>query len=427
MKHFFYMKLKTIIIIIGMLLSTLSILAQKEIPLKIGDTVPDLVLHNVINYKDSVIRISDFKDKLVILDFWSIYCGGCIKLLPYLDFLQKAYKGKVQIICVSPESIHQVNHFLINNNIANKTKLVNIASDTILDQLFPHQLISHEVWIGKNRKVLAITYPDYIDSTNIELALSSQKLGWPVKTDNLAFDDSLSLLTLMDGHAAKQYTLFLPYQEGIPNHFGSSTDTVTHKIRSYMYNMPLAHLFLAAWGRSFLYFQPSHIKVDPQYLDRIVYVSEKIPKSDWDRNHTYCYESLLPDSLTGDGVLKMMRHSLEVYSGFTATLTTQQTDCLVLQIIGDTRLLFKRSSSTGSSPKYYIPKNLDYFIDQLNLEINGIPVLNETGIKEKIQLSINMKNMQDTNQLNIAIAKYGLKLIPAKRNLELLIIKPQKL
>lgn len=57
------------------------------LPLTIGDKVPDIVLNHVINYKAGDIKLSDFKGKLVILDFWSSWCGACIALFPHMDSL----------------------------------------------------------------------------------------------------------------------------------------------------------------------------------------------------------------------------------------------------------------------------------------------------------------------------------------------------
>ena len=61
-------------------ISMASVYAQtNEIkPLTIGDKVPDVEFENVINYSDKKVRLSDFKGKLMILDFWATWCTSCI-------------------------------------------------------------------------------------------------------------------------------------------------------------------------------------------------------------------------------------------------------------------------------------------------------------------------------------------------------------
>ena len=54
-------------------------------PLKIGDKVPDIEFKNIINYKSKTARLSDFKGKLVILDFWGTWCTSCIAAFPKME------------------------------------------------------------------------------------------------------------------------------------------------------------------------------------------------------------------------------------------------------------------------------------------------------------------------------------------------------
>jgi thiol-disulfide isomerase/thioredoxin len=57
--------------------------------LTVGDTVPDITIRNVYNYPDSVIKLSDLKGKLTILDFWATWCGSCLSAFPEMHDLKK--------------------------------------------------------------------------------------------------------------------------------------------------------------------------------------------------------------------------------------------------------------------------------------------------------------------------------------------------
>lgn len=53
------------------------------------------------------IRLSDFKGKLVILDFWGSWCGACRQSHPHLKQLYASYKSKgLEIIGIANENVH---------------------------------------------------------------------------------------------------------------------------------------------------------------------------------------------------------------------------------------------------------------------------------------------------------------------------------
>ena len=82
--------------------------------LTIGDTVPDITITNVYNYPASTIHLSDLKGKLVILDFWSTWCGACIEAFPKMEKLQKEFGDQLQVILVNTyegDTIQRVKSF----------------------------------------------------------------------------------------------------------------------------------------------------------------------------------------------------------------------------------------------------------------------------------------------------------------------------
>ena len=63
-------------ILLFALIMTLSASAQQKqlAPVSIGRAVPKVQIYNVQNHSQTSFNISDFKDKLIIFDFWDVNC-----------------------------------------------------------------------------------------------------------------------------------------------------------------------------------------------------------------------------------------------------------------------------------------------------------------------------------------------------------------
>ena len=69
-------------------------------------TVPPEVWNTNIQAVDGgTFRLSDYKDKVVVLDLWATWCGPCRLEIPHLVDLHREYSGKgVQVIGLTTES-----------------------------------------------------------------------------------------------------------------------------------------------------------------------------------------------------------------------------------------------------------------------------------------------------------------------------------
>jgi len=158
--------------------------------LTVGDKVPDIEFAHVINYKHSTARLSDFKGKLIILDFWASWCTTCVKGFPHSDSLQKHFKGRLQIILVNPkgngDSLKQVTRVLgqFQKLTGVRMRMPVVLLDTVASAYFIFNEIPHCVWI-KDGRVLAISDGEAVTAANIEAFLNGRDPGIPIKKDDL--------------------------------------------------------------------------------------------------------------------------------------------------------------------------------------------------------------------------------------------------
>ena len=64
----------------------------------VSDKAPDFSLKSV---DGKIVKLSDFKGKVIILDFWATWCPPCRKGIPDLISIQNEYKNDVVVIGVS--------------------------------------------------------------------------------------------------------------------------------------------------------------------------------------------------------------------------------------------------------------------------------------------------------------------------------------
>jgi len=65
-------------------------------PQQIAETAPDFTVHD----GQQTVRLSQFRGKVVVLNFWATWCAPCIDELPSLQALQKA-RPDIQVLAVS--------------------------------------------------------------------------------------------------------------------------------------------------------------------------------------------------------------------------------------------------------------------------------------------------------------------------------------
>jgi len=338
----------TILVILFILVSMFSLSAQTPrrdsgadgpSPLHIGDTIPESLWSTplqVVNHPDGkkVISLNDYKGRLIILDFWATWCSPCVAALPKLQKLQAAFSNQIAIVPVTFQKEQIVNSFIKNNEIGKKLNFLLVTGDTLLSRAFPHQLLSHLVWIDKKGILRATTWSEYANAANISTVLEGKVLNWTMKNDMLQFNKDMPLLTATENGAPKPsniyYTMFSGHLNGVNPTVGTSSDSITKSVRKYFINIGLVNLCVIAWGKPIPELSAKQY-VYPNATKNIYVRPEAVYSEDWNRENTYCYEAVMTENTSSADFNDMLAQDLKRYFGIAGCLNRTNMQCLVIR------------------------------------------------------------------------------------------------
>jgi len=302
------MKKTTIYIVLALLCLNFNASAQEIIqmiqPLKIGDTIPEILRGlplEVINHKNGQrnTKLNDFKNKLIILDFWGRSCAPCIKALPKLDNLNTIFEDEVIILPISDfNSESELKSTLARFKI--QTQSIHGLENKTLLKYFPHQLQPHLVWIDKDWRIRSITTSEYVTATNISRLLNGLSADWPSKQDVLDYNSLMPIISINVPERAKPehflYSVFTTHLKGISPRNGKVTDSITQATTTTYYNMRL--LSFIQMALDYKVGAPVE-QFDLQVKDKSTLIMDKGENySEWAIDNTYCYSIRLPIQTT---------------------------------------------------------------------------------------------------------------------------------
>lgn len=401
--------------------------------LKVGDQVPDILISKIIRDNKASAKISDFKDKLLILDFFDTFCGSCIEALPKLDSLQKQFGNKVKILPVSyqskavMETFFNTNKFVTGKNV----KLPCVVEDKILGSYFKYKLISHEVWIYKG-VVKAITGTDYVITKNIQSILDDQDVNWPVKNDMVDFNENELIFVQKNMDQYNTKNVFLKYsgivgqRDGIDPRKGVTTtyDSVSHIYRTSFFNFDIVTAFKALTYLSGIsprntVLTPSRLVLNVKDKSKYVYDKSYGIRSDWNREHQLCYEFVTAKPMEEKQRLNYVIEDLSLKLGINVQWTKKKMNCLVFTKIRDVNNLdslneVRKKTVKGGWQTDISGLKLMFF----ELEMKYPPIIDESNFKGQMIIGDDTSFEGVRKQLNL----YGCDIIQAERETDVMVI-----
>jgi hypothetical protein len=321
----------------------------------------------------------------------------------------------VQIILVTAESRDRVGRFLKETRFGQSLALPVAAADTLLASWFPHRFLSHTVWL-QGGTVKGITSSEYITDNTIEILLAGRSPGLPVKKDDTDFNTAEPLLKTNPGlpDFIPRYTTLTGHIQGLPPAFRQKADSPTASVKTTVLNKSILETYLYAYGLPTT-FPASAVSLNVRDEADYRYTEAAGYKLEWDLDHTFCYESVLPLALSPEERQARLLADLDFYFGLVSRVEVKKVHALALVKIESGEA--KPMLSNGAAPQYISLSNLVYY---LNHHWYGTPVFNETGITEKRYIPFDAQAFARPATLQTVLTAYGLALKPVEKDLETL-------
>ncbi len=407
--------------------------------LSVGQIVPNILIANIVNNERTSVYMSDYREKLVILDFWSTMCKACIEAFPKMEILQQKFGNQLKILPVNYESKAMVTAFFKRTPY----NLPSVTDDKVLSKWFKHRSMPHEVWIHKG-KVIAITDGQYVDAKNVAKVLKGDQINWPIKNDFYIFDYKKQLLqTQINNPNGRNpvYTAVLGYQEGALPKVGR--DTINGMVRNYILNYSILRAYSSLWKEvvkvkqinstgnnitsGYGGFTPTQLILEIKDSSKYVYKPEYGYREEWNRKNDISYEWV--SSLNSSE--KQIQYSniitdLDRLLGLRGRWEKREQKCLILvqdspvdnlkSQGGETKFIF------DGTIKKLINAPLSTIIFWMNSIAGNPPMYDESNIKYLVNMDLKIKSWVDIPELKKELQRYGLDLKEENRIIDIFVL-----
>jgi thiol-disulfide isomerase/thioredoxin len=400
----------------------------------IGQKCPDTMLKSIINYSGRDIKLSDFRGKLIILDFFGTFCVPCVKGLSHMNSLQSKYIDKIKILIVCQEQKEEIEHFYERYKKKQNLQLPFVTSDTTFCQYFRHSIVPFFIVIDENGFVKGFPSPEEMNEQHIDDLLSHREVKFTgdngIKMNQVNTNGPILIDTVANNEGALLYhsivTSYLgnrqgsSYQREYQDSSISARITVSNNTIAFLYQMAFGHFHkngrpsFVSWNRVIIEARDSFRIRRPVGLD----------ESNWVIKNNYCYDLILPGGFKGDAH-EVMIADLNRTFGYDVRMEKRKTKCLVLKRGQNAdRLLTKGGVKIEEINTEYIKmqnaswKEMLYWLE--NKYLYKLPIIDETGF-DLVDLDLNA-DLTDFSSLSKALKLMGINFVEEEKEIDMLVI-----
>lgn len=395
--------------------------------LNTGDAVPGITISNVINYRSSTLRLSDFKGKLLIIDFWGTYCAPCIRMIPKMDSLQMVFGDKLQFLPVTPQNAKVIGPFLTAYYKQHTIRNIDpcVTDDHTLSQLFPYNFVPHYVWISPGGRVLAFTSDADVTEAHIRSVLETGKLEHYTAKYDIDVNKPLYTSAQFPVGQMVDYTLLVKgHLEGTGA--GTHLRRTSNSVGVAMTNIPLGDLYEHCGRKLIKGFSAKNLILRLKDTADLFYAHGQAPSRAWFWKHEFSIDVIVPvekkDSLYYDVLRELNRNGR-----YSAHLERRETNFLKLVILDGSKQFLSgggnyRNTLVDPANRVLLNGNLNNLTAWLNEEVENIPiVIDGTHVTQAVSLRFSA-GTKSLPILKKELNQQGLDLVHATGPLEFMII-----
>ena len=309
---------------------SLSILVNAQM-IKFGELCPDITSRDVINYDKKEFRLSSYKGKLVIFDFWNHGCISCVRDFNRLDSLQKQFKDQIQIVLVCKEGRDSTLRFFAKRKKIKVPDLPLITNASAIWSSFTEDQSPFQSWIDTAGRLKYNTDPYNLTAGNINRYLQGKMLAIRnLSQEKRVATNEINSLGKMNPIFHSWLSKCDRNKPGRQTNFGSVL--LGKGLRKHDTHSSILNLFLFAFeeGGRYQFISPAQVILDVSDSNRFKPPVNKELLNTWEKDHCYEYELILPAEKK-DLRYKFMQQDLQRYFGLRARVEHRTIPALVLR------------------------------------------------------------------------------------------------
>lgn len=410
---------------------------RKIEPLRIGDAIPEELWHlplNVVNHPEGkgTVTLSEYRGKLIILDFWATWCGACVSMFPKVEKLAAENSANMYVLPVSYESFEKIKTFSDRREASAdaKRQLFSVYKSIDLHTYFPHKILPHYVWISANGVLLGSSDGTQLTQFNISSAIDGKSTFRQKEDIRLRYQSQLPMLTAVNGlndDYISGYSAFGKYRKGISGgtYVGAMPNDM-HKITCL--NLDIVALVSCAFSRPDQYFGRNRVMFTASDSSFIQAPDDYDEYEEWKKDHVFCYE-IIGKPNTSSLRMTMQQDLNRLFPKF--EIATKHITQLCWVMKGSTK--HPKLKSAGGTRFSLIDKNgcslrnaslfeLFFNMNLLMFQNSDIPLVFDLEDDEPIDLEF-FCDLTNMDAINNALREYDIQFILEYRPVETIVIQ----
>jgi thiol-disulfide isomerase/thioredoxin len=412
-----------------------------------GKPMPAFTLRHIKYFPKAYATVDDFKGKWLLLEFWSINCGACVAGFPYVNKIQQQLGDRVQVMLVGIQDAQDLIQPMYAKFKEREHLVMPCAFDSAVANRFDIGLVPHSILIDDKGIVRCVTtsfsvqdvegflegHPPVMPKTYRRMQDDSSPAD-----DRRPFDPAIPYLVNANGSNESDFvfrTIFSHWNGARQQVYRPTS--ITQDIEKGQFQalgVPLEWLFnYAHFGRGgWNYLDTIVDKIYPHPILKLRDSSRFNYSFRYNRNLYACSISVPKEQVSEEYIKTVLQKELSLFLGVESIVETRNIPVWVLQ--ADTSAADRLRTRGGPEQGREVLPHVGLIVKKFPfsrlvdwIKRNQWPklIFDDTGISGNIDVSLDCVPT-DFDDLNRALKKNGLHLVPSTKPMKVVVIRDKK-